>query len=144
MTPRRAVFAGLAATIALAALWHGPVGGAGARVAAETEALARVNLDYYDMGGIDAWVERDPLTRRLWLAGPANDFQQGELARILDGLPLVSDVQWWREGGGRVTAPIVLPLVVEAELAAIGSFAIGFLLSTLVAMRRRAIRGRVI
>lgn len=144
MTPRRAVFAGLAATIAVAALWHGPVGGAGARMASETEALARVNLDYYDMQAIDAWVERAPLTRRLWLAGPANDFQQAELSRILGGLPLVSDVQWWREGGGSVEAPIVLPLVVEAELAAIGSFAIGFLLSILVAMRRRAIRGSLV
>lgn len=144
MKARTPVFAGIAATFAFAALWHGPLGNAGARVAAEAQALTRLNLDYYKMDEIDGWMQQAPLTRRIWLAGPANDFQEAELIRILEGIPNVSDVQWWREGGGEVEAEIVLPLVVEAELAALTSFAFGFLLTYLVALRRRAVRRSVI
>lgn len=144
MTPRTAVFAGIAATFAFAALWHGPLGNAGARVMVENETLVRLNLDHYEMDFVDGWMEREPLTRRVWLTGPADDFQRSELVRILEGLPNVSDVQWWREDQDKVRAEIVLPLVVEAELAALTSFAFGFILTYLVARRRRAIRGAII
>lgn len=144
MRPRTAVFAGIAATFAFAAAWHGPVGGAGARIAAEGEELTRLNLEYYEMDQVSGWMQRGPLTRRIWLAGEADTFQRQELQRILRGLPQVSDVQWYRDGGGTVRAPIVLPLVFEAELAALSSFAIGFILTYLVALRRRYIRGAIV
>ncbi|WP_265569794.1 hypothetical protein [Sphingomicrobium nitratireducens] len=139
MKPRQIVIAGIAAVMAFAALWHGPLGQAGVRFAARAEALTRLNLDYYDMDEIDGFMQRGPLTRRMWLAGPADDFQRGELDRIIGGVPGVVDVRWWRPGGGTVTAPIVLPLVVEAELVALGMFALGFIIAYLVALRRRAI-----
>lgn len=144
MTPRTSVFAGIAATFAVAALWHGPVGNAGARTLAENEALTRANLDYYDMDFVDGWMQRGPLTRRIWLTGPADDFQQTELVRIIEGIPNVSDVQWWRDDRETVRAEIILPLVVEAELAALSAFAIGFILTYLVARRRRVIRNAII
>lgn len=144
MSPRTSIFAGIAATFAVAALWHGPVGNAGVRMAAEAEELTRLNLDYYEMDFVDGWMQQAPLTRRIWLTGPANDFQQTELVRIIEGIPHVSDVQWWREDRDTVRAEVVLPLVVEAELAALSAFAIGFILAYIVARRRRVIRDAII
>jgi hypothetical protein len=43
---------------------------------------------------VRARVERDPLRRSLILSGPADDFQQGELVRILSGIPGVGTVRW--------------------------------------------------
>ena len=144
MSPRTAVFAGIAATFAFAALWHGPLGRGGARVLAENETLVQLNLDHYEMDFVDGWMQRTPLTRRIWLAGPADEFQRSELVRMLESLPNVSDVQWWRDDRKTVRAEVVLPLVVEAELAALSSFAFGFILAYLVARRRRAVRGALI
>ena len=144
MSPRTSVFAGIAATFAFAALWHGPLGNAGARTLAENEALTQANLDYYDMDFVDNWMQREPLTRRIWLAGPADDFQRTELVRIIEGIPNVSDVQWYREDRDTVRAEIVLPLVVEAELAALSAFAFGFIITYLIARRRRSIRDAII
>ena len=43
---------------------------------------------------IQAKLQRDPLSRRLILSGPADDFQRSELVRILDGTPGVLEVRW--------------------------------------------------
>lgn len=144
MTPRTSVFAGIAATFAFAALWHGPVGNAGVRLAAEAEELVRLNLEHYEMEQVSGWMQREPLTRRVWLTGEADDFQRSELVRLFETLDHVSDVQWWRDDRETVRAEIVLPLVVEAELAALSAFAIGFILTYLVARRRRVIRDAII
>jgi hypothetical protein len=39
-------------------------------------------------------MQRDPLSRRLILSGPADDFQREELVRRLDHIPGVLDVRW--------------------------------------------------
>jgi len=39
-------------------------------------------------------MHRGPLSRRLILSGPADDFQRTELVRILDETPGVLDVRW--------------------------------------------------
>jgi hypothetical protein len=91
---RRNMFlAGLAGSLALAALWHGPLG-AGDRLARKVEATARAELKKQEMLGVTARLERSPLRRRLVLSGPADDFQQGELVRIMDELPAVSGARW--------------------------------------------------
>ncbi|RIX32334.1 hypothetical protein [Sphingomonas edaphi] len=87
------VILGVAATLGSTALWHGPLG-AGERLAARAETTARRTLDYYDMPMIQARMERGPLSRRLILSGPADDFQRSELVRILDDVPGVLDVRW--------------------------------------------------
>lgn len=139
MTPRRIIIFGMLVTMASAALWDGPVGNGAARFTAETETIARLNLEYYELDDqVVAFMQRDPVTRRLWLAGKADDFQQRELKRILDGIPAVGDVQWWRPGGGTVKGDILLPLLLEVELAALAAFAFGLMLTYLVALRRRA------
>ena len=90
---RKTFFAGLAATVGVAILWHWPFG-AGDRLSARVEATARAELRHQEMLGVAARLERSPLRRRIVLSGPADDFQQAELARILDDLPGVSGVRW--------------------------------------------------
>lgn len=91
---RRTIFLyGLAAVLSFTALWHGPLG-AGERLARKAEASARSTLDHYELPMIQAKMQRGPLSRRLVLEGPADDFQRSELVRILDGTPGVLEVRW--------------------------------------------------
>jgi hypothetical protein len=90
---RSIVLAGVAAVLAETALWHGPLG-AGDRLAARAEVVARRTLDYYELPMIQVHMQRAPLTRRLVLSGPADDFQRAELVRILNKVPGVLDVRW--------------------------------------------------
>ena len=91
---RRVIFlSGLAVVIGFTALWHGPLG-AGERLARQVESDARRQLDHDEMFQVQAHLQRDPLSRRLVLRGPADDFQRGELVRRLDELPGVLEVRW--------------------------------------------------
>lgn len=83
------------AALVIAGLWHGPVG-TGQRMALEIERSARIALDNYEMTQVTARLERDPLRRTLVLHGPADDFQQRELIRILNQVPGVGSVRWDR------------------------------------------------
>lgn len=93
MNRRMILSLGLAATMGFAGLWHGPLG-AGERLANEVETSARRTLDYYELPMIRAKLQRGPLSRRLVLSGPADDFQRSELVRILDETPGVLEVRW--------------------------------------------------
>jgi hypothetical protein len=134
MRPRRLIAAGIAATLALAALWHGPLG-AGQRVAETLESQARATISAFEMAQVQVSAERHPLRRRLILAGPADSFQRGELARILAQERGVADVRW--ADGPR---PFQLPLLGEAMLLALVGFALGLLIAYLFELRRRARR----
>lgn len=81
------------AVVSLTWLWHGPMG-AGGRLAARIEAQARSTLDYWEMPRVTARLQRGPLSRRLILSGPADDFQRRELVRIMDLVPGVGEVAW--------------------------------------------------
>ena len=85
--------AGIGTTLAVTALWHGPLGAAD-RLAARVEASARAQLDRDEMTQVQAHFERRPLTRRLILSGPADAFQREEIARRMMALPGVGDVGW--------------------------------------------------
>ena len=93
MNRRTILLLGLAATIGFAGLWHGPLG-AGERLASDVETTARRTLDYYELPMIQAKLQRGPLSRRLVLSGPADNFQRAELVRILDDIPGVLEVRW--------------------------------------------------
>ena len=93
MNRRAILFLGLASTFGFAALWHGPFG-AGDRLTSKVETSARRTLDYYELPMIQARLQRRPLSRRLILSGPADNFQRTELVRILDRTPGVVDVRW--------------------------------------------------
>lgn len=87
------VLLGLAASIGFTALWHGPLG-AGERFAQQVEQEARIRLDRDEMVQVQARVQRGPLSRRLVLSGPADEFQRSELVRRLDEIPGVLEVRW--------------------------------------------------
>lgn len=124
---------GVAATLAATSLWHGPAG-AGERFAGSVDRIMRTTLDHYEMQNVAARLERDPLTRRLLLDGPADDFQRSEIKRIGLEVPGVASADW----AGRRDPPRSLPLLAEAMLIALASFAIGVVLAYIAALRRRA------
>lgn len=93
MNRRAILMLGIICTFGFTALWHGPLG-AGEQLAADAEASARRTLDYYELPMIQAKLQRGPLSRRLVLSGPADDFQRSELVRILDETPGVLEVRW--------------------------------------------------
>lgn len=91
---RAAIFSlGIASVLAATWLWHGPMG-AGGRFAAKVERAARVQLDHDEMVNVRAEFARMPLTRRLSLSGPADDFQRQEIKRRMEALPGVSEADW--------------------------------------------------
>ncbi len=87
------ILLGLAATVGFTALWHGPLG-AGERLASQAEAIARARLDRDEMFQVQARLQRSPLSRRLIVSGPADDFQRAEIIRRLDETPGVLQVRW--------------------------------------------------
>ena len=82
-------------SLLIAGLWHGPIG-TGQRLAEDVERSSRIALDNYEMTQVTARLERGPLRRTLILHGPANDFQQRELIRIMNQVPGVASVHWDR------------------------------------------------
>jgi len=93
MRRRLILLIGFASVVGFTALWHGPLGAA-ERLAQQIEDQARRQLDRDEMVMIRAHLERDPLSRRLILSGPADDFQRTELVRRLDTIPGVLEVRW--------------------------------------------------
>lgn len=124
---------GFLATLATAALWHGP-GGAATRFATTAERTMRMTLDHYEMPAIAVKLQRAPLNRTLQFDGPADDFQRSEILRIGREVPGVA-ATWW---AGQRPPPRALPLLAEAMLMALASFAIGAVLAYIAALRRRA------
>ena len=126
---QRALAAGLLASILAAAVWHGPLGSAD-KLAAQVERDTVRTLEYYEMGQVQARLSRDPMTRRLMLSGPADDFQRSELVRVLSDVSGVSRATWSSADRG-------LPLVVEGALGALAGYLLGLLLAYLVWLHRR-------
>ncbi|HEY7007158.1 MAG TPA: hypothetical protein VH392_11840 [Sphingomicrobium sp.] len=120
---------GTVAAIAFAALWHGPLGGAG-RFTAAVDRNIQKTFAYYEMTGVSAQLHRGPLTRRVLLSGAADDFQRGELTRLVDEVPGVESASWTSNGGG-------VPLIVEGIGVAVLGFLLGLLVAYLVELRRR-------
>ena len=84
---------GILAVVGATWLWHGPLGAA-ERLARQIETDARAQLDRDEMIQVQARVERGPLSRRLILSGPADDFQRREIKRRLEALPGVGEASW--------------------------------------------------
>ncbi len=122
-----AISLGLGAALALTAVWHGPLGAAD-RFSTRVEHDARAVLDHYEMTRVAAHLHRSPLSRRLILAGPADDFQTTELVRLMSGLPGVSSAEWTDDTG--------VPLLAEAVGAAVTGFIFGLVLAYLNELRR--------
>lgn len=84
---------GLAVVLGLTWLWHGPMG-TGEQLAHSAEQEARAMLDRFEMVHVRARMERGPLTRRIILSGPADDFQRREIKRMVEELPGVGEAEW--------------------------------------------------
>lgn len=93
MSRNAKLFAGAVAAVAVAELYHGPLGAA-ARLEQRIERQARAELDRNEMTQVQARLEERPLSRTLVLSGPANDFQRSELVRVMGALPGVAAVEW--------------------------------------------------
>ena len=124
-----ALMSGFVMVIAVAALWHGPFGAA-ARFSMQVEREARQALDNWEMYKVTAHLHHGPLTRRLILSGPADDFQRRELVKIMGSVPGVGSVRWSENGSGP-------PLILEGAAMAMLGFLFGLLLSYLAELRRR-------
>ena len=122
------IAAGVAASLAAAAIWHGPLGAAD-RLESAVDRDARDVLDFYEMKEVQGILHQDPLSRRLVLTGPADDFQRRELVRIMGHLPGVREASWSGRGG--------LPLIAEAAIASLVGFLVGAMLAYLIELRRR-------
>ena len=121
---------GVALSVLLAALWHGPFGAADRLSARVGRDIHQLLVDY-EMTKIHADLHHGPLTRRVLLSGPADDFQRSELARLIEKIPGVREARWSSDGGGGV------PLIAEGIAAALLGFLFGLLLAYLVELRRR-------
>lgn len=120
---------GAVAAIMLAALWHGPMGAAD-RLATDIERRARATFVLYEIPQVSGHLHHGPLTRRMILSGPADDFQQGELVRLVNEISGVSGTSWSTDPGG-------VPLIAEGAAAALLGFLFGLLVAYLVELRRR-------
>ena len=129
---RFSLAAGIVVSLLFAWIWHGPIG-TGDRLVSVVEHETRRVLVEWEMAPVQAVVARDPVKRTLILSGPADNFQRGELVRILNYVPGVGNVRW-----SNSPETFTLPLLVETELAALLSFGIGLLLAYLLELRRRS------
>ena len=119
-------------TLAVTAIVAGPIGGNRA-IATAIQTYARQQLDHDEMSAITAIITDAPLRRRLYLAGPADDFQRTEIVRRMEQMPGVDEARW-----NHRQPFFPLPMMVEAMLMALAAYAAGAILSYLVALRRRA------
>jgi hypothetical protein len=124
-----ALIGGLALSMGSAGLWHGPLGAA-ERYSTEVERTVRQVLDNWEMTQVKGHLHHGPLTRQIMLSGQADDFQRGELVRIIGSIPGVERASWSSSNRG-------LPLIIEGAAAALLGFLFGLLLAYLLDLRRR-------
>jgi hypothetical protein len=119
---------GVAATVALAALWHGPLGGADS-FSTTVERTVREAVVNNEIPEVSGHLHRNPLTRRVLLSGPADDFQRRQLIILMNEVPGVESASW--TGGTGV------PLILEGIAVAVLGFLLGLLVAYLRELRRR-------
>lgn len=139
MPPVRKATIGLLLTLAVAWIWHGPLGN-GERLIDRLEGEARQEVAKAELPGLSVKLSRDPLARTATLSGPANDLQReglgsqkgvSDYARDVEG---VSDVRWTDEPDARRR---VVPLLLETSALAALAYLIGLGLGWFLWGRRR-------
>ena len=93
MKRKATLLVGALATVAAAEVYHGPLRAA-QTLEQKIERQARAELDRNEMFQVQAQLHDRPLSRTLVLSGPADDFQRGELVRVMGELPGVAAVEW--------------------------------------------------
>lgn len=82
MSPIIKIWIGLAATLASAALFHGPAG-YGERLLAGLESQVQPLVAKQEVESVHAGFARDPMSRSLVFRGPANDFQRQRFVELV-------------------------------------------------------------
>jgi hypothetical protein len=119
---------GVLLAVGIAALWHGP-GGAADSFSLKVERTIREALVNNEIPEVSGHLHRNPLSRRVMLSGPADDFQRREVVKLMHVVPGVESASW--SGGEGV------PLIAEGAAAAALGFLLGLLVAYLVELRRR-------
>lgn len=125
---RRSLVIGAVLSIAAAALWHGPLGGAD-RFATRIDRIVQKTFVFYDIPQAHGHLQHGPLTRQVFLSGQADDFQRSELVRLMKAIPGVSNASW--------TPSVGVPLIIQGIIAALIGFLVGLLIARIVESRRR-------
>jgi hypothetical protein len=125
---RWTLLAGALAMLGTALLWHGPFGGAD-RLAASVEGIARDTLVHYELPQVQGRLQRGPVTRKMVMSGPADDFQRREIVRMMSQIPGVSSVTW-SPGGG-------LPLILEGAVVGLIGYLLGCIAAYGASLHRR-------
>jgi hypothetical protein len=118
---------GLAATVLMGWIWHGPMGNGGRFIDA-IERQAKAAVAATALPGIEVRLGHDPLNRHATLSGPADNFQrrgmgsQPGLTEIVAGIKGVGSVGWADEAGG---ASGGLPLLAETLILLILAYLAG-------------------
>lgn len=92
------------AVLAVAELFHGPLGRA-TEFKTRVERRANQALVNNEMGQIKAHLADTPIRRVMILSGPADDFQRRELVRLMEIIPGVEKAEW-----DPASKPIVIKL----------------------------------
>lgn len=95
LSPRLKMGIGLAATLASAALFHGPAG-YGERVLAGLEARIRPIVARQEVQSVSAGFPRDPMSRALVFSGRANAFQRERFVALVqeENIPGIKSIGW--------------------------------------------------
>jgi hypothetical protein len=132
------ILAGLAATLLMGWIWHGPMGRGDAFVAG-LETQARSQIAPLALPGVEVRFGRHPLTRTATLSGPANDLQREGLGSewgvsdYVRDVPGVAGVRWADEAH----PDRIMPLLAETWLLLTVAYAAGLGLGAIVFGRRR-------
>jgi hypothetical protein len=131
------ILIGLAATLLMGWIWHGPAGRGQAFVAG-LETTARAEIAPLGLPGIQVRLGRDPLSRTAVMSGSADAVQREGLGSefgledYVRSVPGIAGARWDDESGGNG-----LPLLVETWLMLALGYALGFGVGALVFTRRR-------
>jgi hypothetical protein len=84
---------GAVAVLAVAELFHGPLGRA-VELRDRVEQRAQVALEVNEMTQVRARLADSPMRRTIILSGPADDFQREGLVRVMEKLQGVEHAEW--------------------------------------------------
>lgn len=124
---------GLAATLLMGWLHHGPMG-RGEALVGGLERQARAAVAATELPGVEVRLGRDPLSRAATLSGPANDVQRrgmGEqqgLNGVVGGIEGVSRVEWADEPRSGWAVPLLLETLLALLLAYLVGLGLGWFL----------------
>jgi hypothetical protein len=138
MSPAVKMLIGLAATLAMGWLAHGPLG-QGEALVSGLEKQARTAVAASELEGIDVRLSRDPLSRVATLSGPANDFQregmgsEPGLTDLVAGVDGIGAVAW----ADKLAQGRSMPLLAETLLLLALAYLIGLAFAWFLWGRKR-------